>query len=103
MIIKDKPFHILSAQFIQCAYFYPAGVLGCATRPYGVCTLDYMRRFSNFVKLEAYQVRLSRYLVMRRSDAVFDRGLDRVLSSPAWLSGVWSDFDDYLIHVGGVA
>ena len=76
MIIKDKPFHILSAQFIQCAYFYPAGVLGCATRPYGVCTLDHMRRFSNFIKLEAYQVRLSRYLVMRRADAVFDRVCD---------------------------
>jgi hypothetical protein len=32
-----------------------------------------MRRFSDFVKLEAYQVRLSRFLVMRRADAVFDR------------------------------
>ncbi len=76
MIIKDKPFHILSAQFIQCAYFYPAGVLGCATRPYGVCTLDHMRRFPGFIKLEAYQLRLSRYLVMRRADAVFDRDCD---------------------------
>lgn len=65
MIIKDKPFHILSAQFIQCAYFYPAGVLGCATRPYGVCTLDHMRRFPDFIKLEAYQVRLSSILVDR--------------------------------------
>lgn len=76
MIIKDKPFRILSAQFIQCAYFYPAGVLGCATRPYGVCTLDHMRRFPDFIKLEAYQLRLSRYLVMRRADAVFDRDCD---------------------------
>ncbi|MHB8116710.1 MAG: hypothetical protein ACYDDX_10235 [Acidithiobacillus ferrivorans] len=87
MIIKDKPFHILSAQFIQCAYFYPAGVLGCATRPYGVCTLDHMRRFPDFIKLEAYQLRLSRLLVLRRLGLAHDwRPCD----------------DDSLIHAGGV-
>lgn len=102
MIIKDKPFHILSAQFIQCAFFYPAGVLGCATRPYGVCTLDHMRRFSNFVKLEAYQVRLSRFLVMRRADAVFDRDLEIFRATPEWLHCDWPEYDDSMIHAGGV-
>lgn len=99
MIIKDKPLHILSAQFIQCAYFYPAGVLGCATRPYGVCTLDHMRRFSNFIKLEAYQLRLSRYLVMRRADAVFDR--DACSSTAARRQHITPLI--FLRRVGGVA
>jgi hypothetical protein len=82
MIIKDKPLHILSAQFIQCAYFYPAGVLGCATRPYGVCTLDHMRRFSDFIKLDSYQVRLSQYLVRSWS-------IRKVVLSP--LFPAWDD------------
>ncbi|MGR2928319.1 hypothetical protein [Acidithiobacillus ferriphilus] len=97
MIIKDKPLHILSAQFIQCAYFYPAGVLGCATRPYGVCTLDHMRRFSDFIKLEAYQVRLSRYLVMRRADAVFDR-----VECDGHFDAAFYDFISEAGRVGGV-
>lgn len=102
MIIKDKPFHILSAQFIQCAYFYPAGVLGCATRPYGVCTLDHMRRFSDFIKLEAYQLRISRLVVDRWAALQFDRALHRYLTSPEWQFSDWSMFDDALMHAGGV-
>ncbi|MHB8210061.1 MAG: hypothetical protein ACYDDP_01790 [Acidithiobacillus sp.] len=76
MIIKDKPFHILSAQCVQCAFYYPAAVLGCAVRSFGACDFDHAWRFAGFQRFEAYQVRLSRYLVMRRSDAVFDRVCD---------------------------
>jgi hypothetical protein len=88
MIIKDKPLHILSAQFIQCAYFYPAGVLGCATRPYGVCTLDHIRRFPDFIKLEAYQVRLSSILVDRYMDFQYYRA-----------SGDWSHSPEFRAHL----
>ena len=102
MIIKDKPFHVPCCQAMLCWYFGSPVVAGLAIPSPSGCEVDLVRRWPGFVKLEAYQVRLSRYLVMRRADAVFDRGLDRVLSSPAWLSGFWSDFDDYLIHVGGV-
>ena len=65
MIIKNKPFHIVSAQCVLCAFYFPAAVLGCV--------FDHPWRFVGFQRFEAYQVRLSHYLVMRRSDAVFDR------------------------------
>lgn len=76
MIIKNKPFHILSAQCVLCAFYFPAAVLGCATRPCGHCYFDHAWRFAGFQRFEAYQARLSRYLVMRRSDVVFDRVCD---------------------------
>ena len=99
MIIKDKPFHVPCCQSMYCNYYFPAALVGVA---FSACDSAAVRRWPGFVKLDAYQVRLSRFLVMRRADAVFDRGLDRYLQSSEWLSCVWSDFDDYLIHVGGV-
>ena len=65
MIIKNKPFHIFSAQCVQCAFYFPAAVLGCVTRPCGHCDFDHVWRFAGFQRFGAYQVRLSRYLVMR--------------------------------------
>ncbi|MHB8320434.1 hypothetical protein HF292_008020 [Acidithiobacillus ferruginosus] len=77
MIIKNKPFHIPACQAIACAYYFPAGVIGCSVIPFGwCCDIANVRRWPGFPQLEAYQVRLSRYLVMRRSDAVFDRRCD---------------------------
>jgi hypothetical protein len=82
MIIKDKPFRVPSSSCVQCAFYFPAAVVGYADRPRGYSDLDYAsllrwcRRGPGFSRLEAYQVRLSRYLVMRRSDAVFDRRCD---------------------------
>ena len=102
MIIKNKPFRIPACQAMLCWYYASPAVFGLAIPSPSGCDVDLVRRWPGFVKLEAYQVRLSRFLVMRRADAVFDRGLDRYLQSSEWLSCVWSDFDDYLIHVGGV-
>ena len=103
MIIKDKPFHVPACQAISCAYYFPAGVIGCSVIPFGwCCDIANVRRWPGFVKLEAYQVRLSRFLVMRRSDAVFDRDLDLFKASPDWLHCDWSVDDDGLMHAGGV-
>ena len=82
MIIKDKPFRIPSSSCVLCAWYFPAAVVGYAARPSGYSVFDYaallrwVRRGPGFVKLDAYQVRLSRFLVMRRADAVFDRDCD---------------------------
>ena len=87
MIIKDKPFHIPACQAMSCAFYYPAGVfLHEVAIPESVfCTQGLVRRWPGFVKLEAYQVRLSRLLVLRR--------LGRVRGCRHW--------DDGLFHAGG--
>ena len=108
MIIKDKPFRIPSSSCVQCAWYFPAAVVGYAARPRGYSVFDYaallrwVRCCPGFVKLEAYQVRLSRFLVMRRADAVFDRDIDLFKASPDWQSCDWPEYDDGLIHAGGV-
>ena len=93
MIIKDKPFRVPSSSCVLCAWYFPAAVVGYAARPSGYSVFDYaallrwVRRGPGFVKLEAYQVRLSRLLVLRRLGLVHDwRPCD----------------DDALIHAGGV-
>ena len=92
MIIKNKPFHIPSSSCVQCAWYFPAVVVGFAARPRGASAFDYasllrwVRRGPGFSRLEAYQVRLSRLLVFRR--------LGRVRGCRHW--------DDGLIHAGGV-
>ena len=76
MIIKDKPFHVPCCQAMLCWYYASPVVAGLAiTSPSG-CEVDLVRRWPGFTKLERYQVRLSRFLVMRRADAVFDRDCD---------------------------
>ena len=93
MIIKDKPFRVPSSSCVLCAWYFPAAVVGYAARPSGYSVFDYaallrwVRRGPGFVRLEAYQVRLSRLLVLRRLGLVHDwRPCD----------------DDGLIHAGGV-
>ena len=76
MIIKNKPFRIPACQAMLCWYYASPAVFGLAI-PF--------RRWPGFVKLEAYQVRLSRLLVLRR--------LGRVRGCRHW--------DDGLIHAGG--
>ena len=82
MIIKDKPFRVLSSSCVQCAWYFPAAVVGYAARPRGYSVFGYaallrwVRRGPGFVKLEAYQVRLSGYLVRNWSDLGFYRMLD---------------------------
>ena len=89
MIIKDKPFRIPSCQAMACRCYYPAVVIRreIAIPESIFCTHDLVRRLPGFLKLEAYQVRLSRLLVLRRLGLVHDwRPCD----------------DDGLIHAGGV-
>ncbi|MEB8475379.1 hypothetical protein [Acidithiobacillus ferriphilus] len=76
MIIKDKPFHVPCCQAMLCWYYASPVVAGLAISSPSGCEVDLVRRWPGFVKLEAYQVRLSRFLVMRRADAVFDRDCD---------------------------
>ncbi len=108
MIIKDKPFRVPSSSCVLCAWYFPAAVVGYSARPRGYSVFGYaallrwVRRGPGFVKLEAYQVRLSRFLVMRRSDAVFDRDIDLFKASPDWQSCDLPEYDDGLIHAGGV-
>ena len=104
MIIKDKPLHIPACQAMACRFYYPAGVFlnEVAIPESTFCTQGLVRRWSGFVQLEAYQLRLSRYLVMRRADAVFDRDIDFFKASPDWQSCDWPEYDDGLIHAGGV-
>ena len=73
MIIKDKPFHVPACQSMYCNFYFPAVLVGVA---FSSCDSAAVRRWPGFVNLERYQVRLSRYLVMRRADAVFDRDCD---------------------------
>ena len=76
MIIKDKPFHVPCCQAMLCWYFASPVVAGLAIPSPSGCEVDLVRRWPGFTKLERYQVRLSRFLVMRRADAVFDRDCD---------------------------
>ena len=87
MIIKNKPFRVPACQAMLCWYYASPVVAGLAIpSPLG-CEVDLVRRWPGFVKLEAYQVRLSRLLVLRRLGLVHDwRPCD----------------DDGLIHAGGV-
>ena len=73
MIIKDKPFHVPCCQAVYCNFYFPAALVSVA---FSSCDSAAVRRWPGFVNLERYQVRLSRYLVMRRADAVFDRDCD---------------------------
>ena len=74
MIIKNKPFHILSSSCVLCAWYFPAAVVGYAARPRGVSAFDYAallrwgRRASGFSRLVAYQVRLSGYMITNFHD-----------------------------------
>ncbi len=74
MIIKDKPFRIPSSSCVLCAWYFPAAVVGYSARPRGYSAFDYaallrwVRRGPGFVKLEAYKVRLSGYMVSNFHD-----------------------------------
>ena len=75
MIIKDKPFLWIcsySGQPVLCWHHFSPAVLVPSS---GSCRFEPLR-FVRFHRLQAYQVRLSRFLVMRRADAVFDRDCD---------------------------
>ena len=65
MIIKDKPFRLPACQAMACRFYYPAVVfLNEVAIPESIfCTQGLVRRWSGFPQLEAYQVRLSQYLV----------------------------------------
>ena len=99
MIIKDKPFHVPCCQAVYCNFYFPAALMSVA---FSSCDSAAVRRWPGFVNLERYQVRLSRYLVMRRADAVFDRDIDLFKASPDWQSCDWPEYDDTMIHAGGV-
>ena len=86
MIIKNKPFRIPACQAMLCWYYASPAVFGLAIPSPSGCEVDLVRRWPGFVKLEAYQVRLSRLLVLRR--------LGRVRGCRHW--------DDGLIHAGDV-
>ena len=101
MIIIDKPFLWFcsySGQPVLCWHHFSPAVLVPSS---GSCRFEPLR-VVRFHRLEAYQVRLSRYLVMRRADAVFDRDIDLFKASPDWQSCDWPEYDDGLIHAGGV-
>ena len=75
MIIKDKPFPWIcaySCQPVLCWHHLAPAVLVSSS---GSCRFEPLR-FVRFHRLQAYQLRLSRYLVMRRSDVIFDRQSD---------------------------
>ena len=88
MIIKNKPFHIVSAQCVLCAFYFPAAVVGCSARPRGYSVFDYaallrwVRRDPGFVKLEAYKVRLSSILADRCIDLKYYRATGDWAFSP---------------------
>ena len=90
MIIKNKPFRVPACQAMLCWYYASPVVAGLAIpSPLG-CEVDLVRRWLGFVKLEAYQVRLSRFLV--RNWSIHKVG--RFPLFPAWddprsEGGVW--------------
>ncbi len=101
MIINDKPFlwfYSYSGQSVLCWHHFSPAVLVPSS---GSCRFEPLR-VVRFHRLQAYQVRLSRFLVMRRADAVFDRDIDLFKASPDWQSCDWPEYDDGLIHAGGV-
>ena len=84
MIIKDKPFLWIcsySGQPVLCWHHFSPAVLVSSS---GSCRFEPLR-VVRFHRLQAYQVRLSRLLVLRR--------LGRVRGCRHW--------DDGLIHAGG--
>ena len=75
MIVKDKPFLWIcsySGQPVLCWHHFSPAVLVSSS---GSCRFEPLR-VVRFHRLQAYQLRLSRYLVMRRSDVIFDRQSD---------------------------
>lgn len=102
MIINKNPFHIPACQAIACWFYCLPAVRGVAISPIAGCDADLVRRWPGFVNLEKYQVRLSRIAVNRWADLQFDPGLARFLQSPEWLSCDWPEYDDSMIHAGGV-
>ncbi len=87
MIIKDKPFSVPCCQAVWCWYYASPVFVGPAIPSSFGCQVDLVRRWPSFHELEAYQVRLSRLLVLRRLGLAHDwRPCD----------------DDGLIHAGGV-
>ena len=103
MIIKDKPFRIPSSSCVLCAWYFPAAVVGYAARPSGYSVFDYAallrwgRCCPGFVKLEAYQVRLSRLLAKRWGYVLGERELKQINGSfaifPEWDGDIF-DFRD---------
>ena len=95
MIIKDKPYRIPSCQAMACRFYYLPVVIRreVAIPESFFCTHDLVRRLPGFLKLEAYQVRLSRIAANRWADLRFDRGIEEFLRSPEW--------EDGLLHSGG--
>ena len=85
MIIKDKPFHIPACQAMSCAFYYPAGVFlhEVAIPESTSCTQGLVRRWPGFVKLEAYQVRLSGIAADRWAYRQVSFGFRRVSASVA--------------------
>ena len=99
MIIKNKPFRIPACQAMLCWYYASPAVFGLAIPSPSGCEVDLVRRWPGFVKLEAYQVRLSGYKVSNFHDrfsplARGERELERINGSfalfPEWDGG----FDD---------
>jgi len=86
MIIKNKPFRVPACQAMLCWYYASPVVAGLDIPSPSGCEVDLVRRWPGFVKLEAYQVRLSRLLVLRRLGLAHD----------------WRPCDDGLIHAGRV-
>ncbi|MDD2657531.1 MAG: hypothetical protein PHD04_02615 [Candidatus Pacebacteria bacterium] len=85
MIIKDKPFYVPACQAMLCWFYASPVVVGLAISSPPGCEVDLVRRWPGFLKLEAYQVRLSRLLVLRRLGFAHD-----------WIA------DDGLMHAGGL-
>ena len=85
MIIKDKPFRIPSCQAMACCwYFAPCLVLHDVDVPAScLCPDRLARRWPGFVKLEVYQVLLSRIAADRWADRQLGFGFHRVKSSIA--------------------
>ena len=67
MIIKDKPFYVPACQAMLCWFYASPVVVGLAISSPSGCEVDLVRRWPGFIKLEAYQFRLSRFLVRRWS------------------------------------
>ena len=103
MIIKDKPFHIPACQAMACRFYYPAAVFlnEVAIPASSSCAQGLVRRWPGFVKLEAYQVRLSRIAANRWADRQLDFSFNRVKSSIAARRRFIRLFDE-LGYPGGV-
>ena len=103
MIIKDKPYRIPSCQAMACRFYYLPVVIRreVAIPESFFCTHDLVRRLPGFLKLEAYQVRLSRIAANRWADRQLDFSFNRVKSSIAARRRFIRLFDE-LGYPGGV-